>query len=269
MNDAITAALQRAASHQRRFDARFAAYFDSLTDPTGGTLEIPPHGAFPARALELVRELSPRGGKRRRVALLHEAAALATDEAVSGLDEAAVGIELLQTPALIPRRRHRRRPRTTWRPLHLLRLPPRVPDRPETALALAVLAATWRPSCLCGSCSTAACPPPRPWPSAAVHADAGAATMTGQILDLERDFYPAPDTGLRHTVTEYKSTRYSVLAPQRRRASFSRTDIHHNEPPDPRATGRQALPRHGRHQPCQRTRTPRPDDSNPQRGCVA
>ncbi|MFJ3639994.1 polyprenyl synthetase family protein [Streptomyces sp. NPDC090108] len=100
MNTTVLAARQRAAEHRRRFEPRFAAYFDSLTDPAGGALEVPP-GRFPARALDLVRDMSLRGGKSLRVAFLHEAAALAGDRPVPGLDEAAISIELVQTHGLI------------------------------------------------------------------------------------------------------------------------------------------------------------------------
>ncbi|MFD8141691.1 polyprenyl synthetase family protein [Streptomyces sp. NPDC059708] len=215
MNDAITAAWRRAAGHQRRFDARFATYLDSLTDPAGSGLEIPRLGTFPARALELVRELSLRGGKRLRVILLHEAAALVTDEDVPGLDEAAISIELLQTHGLIhddiiddaPTRRGG--PSTYYAYRHDF------PDRPDTALALAVLAGDLAAFLAGRVLLTAPLPPDRALAMAAVHADTAAATVAGQFLDLERDFHPAPDTGLLHEVTEYKSTRYSILAPLR------------------------------------------------------
>ncbi|MER6678867.1 polyprenyl synthetase family protein [Streptomyces sp. NPDC000983] len=215
MNDAITAALRRAAGHQRRFDARFAAYFDSLTDPESGTLEIPPHGAFPARALELVRELSLRGGKRLRVALIHEAAGLVTGEFVPGLDEAAISIELLQTHGLIHDDIIDDSPVRRGGPSTYYAYRREFPDRPDTALALAVLAGDLAAFLSVRVLLTSDLPPARALAMAAVHAEAGAVTTAGQLLDLERDFHPAPGTELLHTVTEYKSTRYSVLAPLR------------------------------------------------------
>ncbi|MFF5447678.1 polyprenyl synthetase family protein [Streptomyces sp. NPDC012888] len=213
MNDAITAAWQRAADHQRRFDARFAAYFDSLTDPAAGRLDVPGRGTFPARALELVRELSLRGGKRLRVALLHEASALVTDGSVPGLDEAAISIELLQTHGLIHDDIIDDAPTRRGGPSTYYAYRRDFPDRPDTALALAVLAGDLAAFLAGRVLLTSALPPDRVLAMAAVHADVSASTVAGQLIDLERDFHPAPDTELLHEVTEYKSTRYSVLAP--------------------------------------------------------
>ncbi|RPF43712.1 geranylgeranyl diphosphate synthase type I [Streptomyces sp. Ag109_G2-6] len=215
MNDALTAAWRRAAGHQRRFDARFATYFDSLTDPAGSRLEIPRHGTFAARALQLVRELSLRGGKRLRVTLLHEAAGLVTDESVPGLDEAAISIELLQTHGLIHDDIIDDAPTRRGGPSTYYAYRQDFPDRPGTALALAVLAGDLAAFLAGRVLLTSPLPPDRALAMAAVHADTAAATVAGQLLDLERDFHPAPDTELLHEVTEYKSTRYSILAPLR------------------------------------------------------
>ncbi|MGW1519022.1 polyprenyl synthetase family protein [Streptomyces sp. NPDC001272] len=215
MNDALTAALRRAAGHQRRFDARFAAYFDSLTDPAGSHLEIPRHGTFPARALHLVRELSLRGGKRLRVTLLHEAAALVTGETVPGLDEAAISVELLQTHGLIHDDIIDDAPTRRGGPSTYYAYRQEFPDRPDTALALAVLAGDLAAFLAGRVLLTGVLPPDRALAMAAVHADTAASTVAGQLLDLERDFHPASGTELLHEVTEYKSTRYSILAPMR------------------------------------------------------
>ncbi|MCX4234723.1 polyprenyl synthetase family protein [Streptomyces ortus] len=211
----ITSARQRASEYQYRFNARFADYFDTLTDPEGGALDVPPRGAFPSRALDLVRDMSLRGGKRLRVAFLYEAAALITDEPVPGLDEAAISIELLQTHGLIHddiidgsavRRGAQSVP-------HAYR--DEFPDRPDTALGLAVLAGDLAAFLSLRVLATADLPPDRAAAMTAVQADAGALTVIGQFLDLERDFGPVPDLDLLHVVTEFKSTRYSVLAPLR------------------------------------------------------
>lgn len=215
MNDALSAAWQRAADHQRHFESRFAAYFDSLTGTAPGALEIPPRGAFPARALDLLRELSLRGGKRLRVVLLYEAAALVTAEPVPGLDEAAIGIELLQTHGLIHDDIIDDAPVRRAGPSTYYAYREQFPDRPATALALAVLAGDLAAFLSMRVLLTSALPPACALEMAAVHAGAAAETVTGQILDLERDFHPEPDLELLHAVTEFKSTRYSVLAPLR------------------------------------------------------
>ncbi|GCD92940.1 polyprenyl synthetase [Embleya hyalina] len=215
VNDALTAALHRANGHQQRFEVRFAACFDALTDPASGALDLPPHGAFPRQALDLVRELSLRGGKRLRVALLHEAAALVTDEVVPGLDDAAVSIELLHTHALIHDDIIDDAPVRRGGPSTYYAYRDRFPDRPDVALALAVLAGDLAAFLSMRVLLTGDLPPARVPAMAAVPAEAGAAMVSGQILDLERDFCPAADIGFLHTVTEYKSTRYSVLAPLR------------------------------------------------------
>ncbi|MFE0463211.1 polyprenyl synthetase family protein [Kitasatospora sp. NPDC058965] len=215
MNDALRAALHRAAAHQHRFESRFAAHFAALADPAAGGPELPPTGRFPARALELVRELSLRGGKRLRVALLHEAAALVTGEAVPGLDDAAISVELLHTHGLIHDDLIDDAPLRRGGPSTYYAYRREFPDRPDTALALAVLAGDLAAFLSVRVLLTGELPPARALAMAAVHADAGATTVAGQLLDLERDFDPAPDTRLLHTVTEYKSTRYSVLAPLR------------------------------------------------------
>ncbi|MFJ3876732.1 polyprenyl synthetase family protein [Streptomyces sp. NPDC090077] len=215
MNEALSAALQRASRHQHRFEARFAAYFDSLTDPAGGTFEIPPHGAFPARALDLVRDMSLRGGKRLRVVLLHEAASLVTEEDVPGLDDAAISIELLQTHGLIHDDIIDDAPVRRGAPSTYYAYRRTFPDRPDTALAMALLAGDLAAFLSLRVLLTGGLPADRALALAAVHADTAAATVTGQMIDLERDFHPDPGTEFLHAVTEFKSTRYSVLAPLR------------------------------------------------------
>ncbi|MFE1560029.1 polyprenyl synthetase family protein [Streptomyces sp. NPDC058734] len=225
MNEALSAALRRASRHQNRFEARFAAYFDSLTDPAGGMFETPPHGAFPARALDLVRDMSLRGGKRLRVVLLHEAAALVADGDVPGLDEAAISIELLQTHGLIHDDIIDDAPARRGGPSTYYAYRQEFPGRPDTALALALLAGDLAAFLSTRVLLTSGMPADRALAMAAVHADTGAATMTGQMIDLERDFHPAPDIEFLHAVTEFKSTRYSVLAPLRLGLLAAGTDL--------------------------------------------
>ncbi|MGW4382472.1 polyprenyl synthetase family protein [Kitasatospora sp. NPDC004531] len=217
MNDVLTAALHRLTGHQRRFEDRLAGYFDSLNDPapSGGGLERPTHGAFPAEALDLVRDLSLRGGKRLRVALLHEAAGLVTDEEPAGLDTAAISIELLHTHGLIHDDIVDDTPVRRGGPSTYYAYRSRFPERPDTALALAILAGDLAAFLAVRVLLTGTLPPERAMAMAAVVADAGATSVGGQLLDLERDLRPDADTDFLHTVTEFKSTRYSILAPLR------------------------------------------------------
>ncbi|MGW7242148.1 hypothetical protein [Streptomyces sp. NPDC054804] len=78
-HDQLTA---RLAGHTQAFEKLFAEYFDSL----GGALDTPSFSRFTPECLDLLRELSLRGGKRIRVVILHEAARLVTDGPVPGLD---------------------------------------------------------------------------------------------------------------------------------------------------------------------------------------
>ncbi|MFI5530104.1 polyprenyl synthetase family protein [Kitasatospora sp. NPDC051853] len=216
MDQTIIAALRRAAEHRHRFDARFAAYFDSLTDPAGGgALEGLGHGTFPARALELLRDMSLRGGKRLRVAVLYEAAALVTDQPSPGLTEAAIGIELLQTHGLVHDDIIDGSAVRRGAPSVPQRYRDEYPDRTGTATGLAVLAGDLAAFLSLRVLSGSGLPPERAAAMTAELAGVGATTVLGQFLDLERDFGPVPDLDFLHAVTEYKTTRYSILAPLR------------------------------------------------------
>ncbi|GAA3011996.1 polyprenyl synthetase family protein [Kitasatospora albolonga] len=216
MDQTIIAALRRAAEHRQRFDTSFAAYFDALTDPAGGgALDGLQHGTFPARALELLRDMSLRGGKRLRVAVLYEAATLITDQPAPGLTEAAIGIELLQTHGLVHddvidgSAVRRGAPSVPQRYLD------EHPEQPRTATGLAVLAGDLAAFLSLRVLAGADLPPERAAAMTAELAGVGATTVLGQFLDLERDFGPVPGLGFLHAVTEYKTTRYSILAPLR------------------------------------------------------
>ncbi|MGW0926664.1 hypothetical protein ACWD3J_47890 [Streptomyces sp. NPDC002755] len=153
--------LAGAAGHQRRFDARCAAYFDSLAGSENDALEVPPHGTFPARVLDLLREMSLRGGKRLRVALIHEA---------------AISVELLHTHGLIHDAPVRRGGPSTYYAYRR-----EFPDRPDTALA--VLAGDLAAFRSVRVLSTSGLPPARVLAMAAVHADAGADRFARDAAD--------------------------------------------------------------------------------------
>ncbi|MFJ2775061.1 MULTISPECIES: polyprenyl synthetase family protein [unclassified Kitasatospora] len=207
----MAAAHERAAAHRRRFDARFAAYFAALPEH----LDTPALSRFTPRCLELLRELSLRGGKRLRVALLYEAARLVTAEPVPGLAEAALSIELLQTHGLVHDDIIDDAPVRRGGPSTYYAYREEFPAGERTALGLAVLAGDLAAFLAMRVLLDAEVPARLRHAMLEVQLSAGAETVVGQIVDLERDSHALPDEELLHTVCEYKSTRYSVLAPLR------------------------------------------------------
>lgn len=201
--------LERTSGHRSRFDAHFARYFDTL----GERLDTPPMSRFTPRCLELLRDLSLRGGKRLRVVLLHEAARLVTTDEVPGLTEAALSIELLQTHGLVhddiideaPLRRGGPSTHQAYRD--------EFPDHAPTALGLAVLAGDLAAFLSMQVLLEADVPAELRQSLLGVHLRTAAETVVGQIVDLERDTHARPDEEFLHTVTDFKSARYSLLAP--------------------------------------------------------
>ncbi|WP_217251208.1 polyprenyl synthetase family protein [Streptomyces sp. AC602_WCS936] len=203
----------RVARYGRRFDRVFAEYFDTL----GTTLDAPAFSRFTPDCLALLRDLSLRGGKRMRVALLHEAAGLVRDDApAEALDAAALSIELLQTHGLvhddlIDDSATRRGGPTTYH-AYL----DRFPGHPRAALGLTVLAGDLALALSLRVLLDAKLPVELRQAMTEVQTRAAADTVVGQITDLERDFAPgAPDDEVLHDVADHKSARYSVLAPLR------------------------------------------------------
>ncbi|WP_323447812.1 polyprenyl synthetase family protein [Streptomyces yaizuensis] len=203
--------MRRIAGYRRDFDVRFAAYFDGLRDELGPLAT----GRFAPRCVELLRDQSLRGGKRLRVALLHEAARLVTDEEVPGLDAAALSIELLHTHGLVHDDIVDDAPLRRGAPSTYYAYRADFPGRERTALGLAVLAGDLAAFLSVRVLLEAPVPAELARAMAAVQSRAAADTVLGQFLDLERDFPPVPDEEFLHTVTEFKSARYSILAPLR------------------------------------------------------
>ncbi|WML84160.1 polyprenyl synthetase family protein [Streptomyces sp. VNUA74] len=202
----------RLARYGRRFDRLFAEYFDDLAR----TLDLPSFSRFTPECLELLRDLSLRGGKRMRVVLLHEAARLVTDGPVEGLDAAALSVELLQTHGLvhddlIDDSATRRGGPTTYYAYR-----EKFPGQPRAALALTVLAGDLALALSLRALLDAGLPAEVRQAMAEVQTRAAADTVVGQIADLERDFTgTVPDDEVLHDVADRKSARYSVLAPMR------------------------------------------------------
>ncbi|MEV7737953.1 polyprenyl synthetase family protein [Streptomyces sp. NPDC088921] len=203
--------LDRVAGYERWFNTLFEAYFDTLSE----RLDAPSFSRFTPECLRLLRELSLRGGKRMRVVLLHEAARLVTDEPVEGVGAAALSIELLQTHGLVHDDLIDDSPTRRGGPSTYYAYRERFPGRPQAALGLTVLAGDLALALSLQVLLEAKVPVAVRQAMVEVQTRAAADTFVGQIVDLERDFAAAPGQEILHSVADYKSARYSVLAPLR------------------------------------------------------
>ncbi|WP_037864308.1 polyprenyl synthetase family protein [Streptomyces sp. NRRL S-340] len=211
MNSNALTALERAAGHQQRFVSSFEKYFAELAgDLNGSSL-----GRFTPRCLELLAELSLRGGKRIRVALLYEAARLVTEEEVPGLLEASLSLELLHSHALILDDIIDDSPLRRGGPSTYYACRADLPENPQAALGLAMMTGDLAGFLALRVLFHADLPADRKQAMLDVQLGVTTDTVIGQILDIERDVTPSADEGLLETVGEYKTTRYSVLAPLR------------------------------------------------------
>ncbi|MGR4880267.1 polyprenyl synthetase family protein [Streptomyces sp. LARHCF249] len=201
--------LERVAGYEQRFNTVFEEYFDTVSAGLGA----PSFSRFTPDCLRLLRELSLRGGKRIRVVLLHEAARLVTDGPVEGLDAAALSIELLQTHGLVHDDLIDDSPTRRGGPSTYYSYRERFPDHPQAALGLTVLAGDLALALSLQALLEAKVPAAVRQAMVEVLTRAAADTFVGQIIDLERDFAAAPDEDVLHCVADYKSARYSILAP--------------------------------------------------------
>lgn len=214
-----TSAQERAAGHRRRFDASFEKYFAELAgDLNGAQL-----GRFPPRCLELLAQLSLRGGKRIRTTLLYEAAALVTRDEIPGLTEAALSLELLHSHALILDDIMDDSPMRRGGPSTYYACREDLPDHPQSALGLAMMAGDLAGFLALRVLFGADLPADRKQAMLDVQLGVSTDTVIGQVLDLERDVNPSAgegeegegDEALLETVCEYKTSRYTILAPMR------------------------------------------------------
>lgn len=208
--DTVTRQMQdRIAEYQRHFTDLFARYFETLRSGFDG----PELSRFTPRCLDLLQDLSLRGGKRQRVAFMYEAARLVTDERVPGLEEAALSIELLQTHLLVHDDIIDDAPTRRGGPSTYYAYQMEFPEQPQTALGLALLAGDLAAFLSLQVLLDAELPVHLRHALVDVQTRAAAATFVGQIFDLERDFPGIPSEELLHSVSEYKAARSSALAP--------------------------------------------------------
>ncbi|MGW0904153.1 polyprenyl synthetase family protein [Streptomyces sp. NPDC002853] len=226
MNSSTVSAFERATGHRQRFDASFEKYFAELAgDLNGAHL-----GRFPARCLELLAQLSLRGGKRVRTTLLYEAAALVTRDELPGLTEAALSLELLHSHALILDDIMDDSPMRRGGPSTYYACREDLPDHPQAALGLAMMAGDLAGFLALRVLLDADLPADRKQAMLDVQLGVTTDTVIGQVLDLERDVRPSAGEGiggeqdregeggdetLLETVCEYKTSRYTILAPMR------------------------------------------------------
>lgn len=201
--------LDRVSGYERWFNTLFEEYFDTLSVGLGA----PSFSRFAPECLRLLRELSLRGGKRMRVVLLHEAARLVTEKPVEGLEAAALSVELLQTHGLVHDDLIDDSPTRRGGPSTYYAYRERFPGRPQAALGLTVLAGDLALALSLQVLLEAKVPVAVRQAMVEVQTRAAADTFVGQIVDLERDFAAAPGEEVLHSVADYKSARYSVLAP--------------------------------------------------------
>lgn len=222
MSSSTVSAFERAAGHRRRFDEAFEKYFAELAgDLNGAQL-----GRFPPRCLELLAQLSLRGGKRIRTTLLYEAAALVTRDEIPGLTEAAVSLELLHSHALILDDIMDDSPMRRGGPSTYYACRADLPGHPQAALGLAMMAGDLAGFLALRVLFDADLPAGRKQAMLDVQLGVTTDTVIGQVLDLERDVHPSAnegdegdegvgDEGLLETVCEYKTSRYTILGPMR------------------------------------------------------
>ncbi|MDX3525556.1 polyprenyl synthetase family protein [Streptomyces sp. ID05-39B] len=199
----------RLAGYENHFSTLFKEYFHAL----GTDLEVPSFSRFTPECLHLLRDLSLRGGKRMRVALVYEAARLVTTEPVEAVDEAALSVELLQTHGLIHDDIIDDSPTRRGGPSTYYAYRRNFPAHPQAALGLAILAGDLALALSLRVLLESEAPPAIRQAMVEAQTRAASDTFVGQIIDLERDFSPNTDEEVLHCVADYKTARYSVLAP--------------------------------------------------------
>ncbi|MFE6158130.1 polyprenyl synthetase family protein [Streptomyces sp. NPDC056486] len=211
MNSSTLSALERVAGHRQRFDAAFEKYFAELATDLGSAQL----GRFAPRCLELLAELSLRGGKRIRIALIHEAAGLVGGGGAAGLAEAALSLELLHSHALILDDIMDDSPLRRGGPSTYYACRQDLPDNPQAALGLAMMTGDLAGFLALRVLVRADLPADRRQAMLDVQLGVTTDTVIGQVLDLERDVNPTADDVTLETVCEYKTSRYTILAPMR------------------------------------------------------
>ncbi|MFF9785714.1 polyprenyl synthetase family protein [Streptomyces nigrescens] len=200
----------RISGHRDRFKVLFEDYFRSLRR----TADVPTLSRFVPEALDRVEELALRGGKRQRVAFVYEAMNLAPSTGSQvAVDTAALSIELLQAHLLIHDDIIDDAPTRRGGPSTYYAYRAALPERPQHALGLALLAGDLALALSLQVIADAPLPASLAQSMTQCQVTAAASTFRGQIFDLERDFLGVPDTNVLHAVCDFKAARSSALAP--------------------------------------------------------
>jgi geranylgeranyl diphosphate synthase type I len=192
------------------FEPVITRYFDTLASKT----DTPGAATFTTEAHHLIRDLSLRGGKRQRIAFLHEAARLAggTPDPLA-LTVSGLSIELLQTHLLIHDDLIDNAPTRRGGPSTFYAYSQLMPDRPQHAMGLTILAGDVAAYLALDVILDAPIDPHTATMLSRAQVAAGNGTFYGQMFDLERDFLDRPATEVIAQIADYKAARSSALAP--------------------------------------------------------
>ncbi|MFD4394345.1 polyprenyl synthetase family protein [Kitasatospora sp. NPDC058478] len=201
---------ERISDHATAFGPLFQDYFVRL----GDAFDHPAESVFSPDALSLVADLALAGGKRQRAAFVYEAARLPGTAPLPGAtDTGALAIELLQAALLIhddlvDNSLTRRGIRSTFGSYKA-----EMPGRPQYAMGMTVMAGDLASYLAADVITSSGLPADLVVAMTQVILRAGQETFCGQMTDLERDFSRLPDLAFLDTVSDFKSGRYSIIAP--------------------------------------------------------
>lgn len=203
----------RIDGHGRHFAMVFADYFTDLRS----TFDHPVESVFSPRSVDLIEELARRGGKRQRAAFVYEAARLAgLPPYFAASDAGALAIELLQTSLLIHDDLVDNSPVRRGGPSTFGAYGSDLPDHPQHVMGLTVMAGDMAGYLALDVLLAADLPADLIRAMSAATVTAGMDTFSGQIIDLERDLLDdVPSLEFLNVVSDYKSGRYSAIAPMR------------------------------------------------------
>lgn len=194
---------------QAAFEPQFAEYFDRLRNDFDG----PSNSTYVGECLDLIQDLSLRGGKRQRVAFLEEASSLVSAESLDGSVESAISIELLQTHLLIHDDLIDDSPLRRGAPTTYYSYLAKYPEHPKVSLGLTILAGDIAAYLALDVLHRSSLSATVLTPLLDIQTRAGLATFAGQLFDLERDMITDVSEEMLFELADYKAARSSSVAP--------------------------------------------------------